>query len=112
MMVGTTPRATAVDELTLDESTLKALLSRFVAIPSVSSDPRLRPRCWDAAKFAEAVLMAVGAECKMVQVRRGAPRGMQCVRECVAAEAAGLWCTPCYPGPVDGAFLCEEPQAC
>lgn len=68
-MVGTTPRPTAVDELTLDESTLKALLSRFVAIPSVSSDPRLRPRCWDAAKFAEAVLLAVGAECKMVQVR-------------------------------------------
>ena len=67
-MVGTTPRPTSVDELTLDESTLKALLSRFVAIPSVSSDPRLRPRCWDAAKFAEAVLLAVGAECKMVQV--------------------------------------------
>ena len=31
--------------------------------------PFLRSRCWDGAKFLEALLLAIGAECKLVQVR-------------------------------------------
>ena len=70
----TTPTSTpAVSKPDLDLSPqgLVALLRDFVGIRSVSSNPTLRPQCWEAARFMRGVLTSIGAEVRLVQVVAG-----------------------------------------
>eukprot|EP00743_Colponemidia_sp_Colp-15_P009372 GILK01010247.1.p1 GENE.GILK01010247.1~~GILK01010247.1.p1 ORF type:complete len:528 (+),score=111.94 GILK01010247.1:51-1634(+) len=55
----------------LQPSSFLDTLRSFVAIKTVSSDPRFHEQCWRGAKFLHSVLESMGIEAKLVQTAEG-----------------------------------------